>query len=252
MSVSTLPPPEVLVNRDEPLADLKAVLAAVRRDENARKWMAATAVAVPWLIAVTAAGFAVYCGVSLFARPPPKDHFVIATVHADNSYDPPVERTGLSPDKRKVLLDYSINKFVLAWENYAWRANNGNYKFISAVTVGEDLQHQYQRRFAEDNPTNLDKTYGPTTTRDVLAMYHTQVPGSPQAFDVRMLVKLRKAGETACQRWTARLTFRDDDKGIVPMDIQTLYNPMDIIFVSYDSSPDPTAPGIAPCPGGTS
>jgi type IV secretory pathway component VirB8 len=246
MSASS-PPADVLVARDQGLAELKAVLAEVRRDENSRKWWSVATHVVPWAIAGMASLYALGAGLLVYSRPVPKDHFMIAVMHDDRTYDPPVERDSLPVDKQKILLEYTAIRVVQAWEGYAWRANQGNYRFISAVTAGEDLRKQYQDRFAEGAPGNLDDKYGPDVTRDVAALQIIPVPHAPNALDFMALIKLRKAGSITCQRWRGRMTFKDDEKHLIPLEVQKLYDPMDIIFTSYESTVDPAAPEITGC-----
>ncbi len=250
MSASTAaakPPANLLVGRGLDLTVLKSILAEVRKEEQNRKWWATTQAILPWAISVVAVSWALGQAFLVYSRPVPHDHFTIAVMRADNTYEPPVERDDLPASKRKILIEYTARHFVEAWENYVWRYNTSNYRFISAVTAGEDLRKQYQDRFEEGMPGNLDEKYGMAVTRDVAAINVVDVPNAPYALDVMMLIKLRKAGSATCQRWRGRMTFKDDDKGIIPIAIQKEYNPMDVIFVSYESSVDPAAPEIAPC-----
>jgi type IV secretory pathway component VirB8 len=241
-------PADVLVSRPGETDTLQAALADVRRDEQTRRWMRRLAFGVPWFLVVLLAAHDAVNTLERYNRPLPRDRFLIAMVHDDHTYDPPVDRENLTSDRRAILVHYTVDHFVRAWEGYQWRGNNNNYLFISAVTAGEDLRDVYQARFAENNPYALDKVYGPNVSRDVAAMQLIPVPGSHDlAEDVLMLIRLHKDGKATCQRWRARLTFHPDTRHVIPLDIQTLYNPADLIFASYDSSPDPTAPEIQPC-----
>jgi hypothetical protein len=180
-------------------------------------------------------------------RPVAEDRFVIAVVRSDGTWEPPVERSKLPPEERQILLQHSMLRFISSWEGYVFRANQSNYNFISAVTAGEPLRAHYQRRFAPGAPGNVDEKYGPDAQREVLVAELFPVPGSPFAFDAAMLVRLKRPSAITCQRWVARITYKEDTKHIIPLAVQQVYNPADIIFVSYDSHVDQTSPGEIPC-----
>lgn len=243
-------PAHILVGRGDAVDVLSQVLADIHNDERNRRWWARVKAVVPWTIAGGATLTTVAFGLLVYARPVPKDHFMLAVVHG-NTYETPIERDDLPPSRKQVLRDYTLIQFIKAYEGYVFRANQANYQLISALTAGQPLQKQYQRRFLPGAPENVDDKYGGTDgsgTRDVVALQLVPVPNAPFVTDVQMLIRVRKSGSATCQRWTARMSFQEDDKHIVPLDIQKLYDPMDLIFVSYDSSPDPAAPTIGACP----
>jgi type IV secretory pathway component VirB8 len=237
MSATMEPPADVLVTRPEVAQDIDATIRAIVDDERSRRrWQIMLSVA-PWVMSGVFGLFAIGAGIIVAKRSVPVPEVQVAIYRSDGTVEAPVERGNLSADRKAFIIRSDLQNFILAWESYAWRANQAYYNRVSAMTSGEHLQAAYQESWSKRNsPENREVKYGENTTRNVAAIATSYVPGSPFALTARFLVKQTTATGAACEWWSASLTWRQDHN-IIPLDKQLAYDASDVVVVSYFSTP---------------
>jgi hypothetical protein len=229
-------PAEVLVTRPEPAQEIDKIFRAIAADEQIRRRKQILLSVAPWAISAVFGMFAIGAGVVMAKRPIPVPEVQVAIYRSDGTVEAPVERGNLSADRKAFIIRSDLQNFIVAWESYAWRANNSYYNRVSAMTAGEALQTAYQESWRKHGPDNRDEKYGESVTRNVAAIQTSYVVGSPFALTGRMLVKLTTPTGSTCEWWSANLTWRPDNNSI-PLDKQLAYDPSDTVAVSYFSTP---------------
>lgn len=237
MSVTMDVPDDVLVTRPEDAQDIGKIIQTIVDDERSRRRSQIMLSVAPWVISGIFGLFAVGAGIVVARRPVPVPEVQVAIYRSDGTVEAPVARGNLSADRKAFIIRSDLQNFIVAWESYAWRANQSYYNRVSAMTAGEPLQAKYQESWRKRNdPENREVKYGEETTRNVAAISTSYVPGSPFALTARFLVKQTTPTGSACEWWSASLTWRQDNNSI-PLDKQLAYDPSDVIVVSYFSTP---------------
>ena len=233
---------DVLVDRPQEAEDIGKIISTIVNDERSRRRWQIMLTVSPWVISAVFGMFAVGAGIVVARRPVPVPRVEIAIERSDGTVEAPVERGNLSADRKKFIVRSDLQNFVVAWESYAWLANQAYYNRVSAMTAGEHIQTAYQESWRKrSDPDNRDVKYGQNVTRNVVAISTSYVPGSPFALTARMLIKLTAQAGSSCEWWAANLTFRQDNNTI-PLDKQLAYDPSDVVVASYFSTPaDPSA-----------
>jgi type IV secretory pathway component VirB8 len=230
--------PEVLVARPDEAQDINAIIKGIVADETSRRRTQIMLSVAPWAISFVFGMFAIGAGIVVARRPIPTPYRDIAIYRSDGSVEAPVEKGNLSADRKAFIIKSDIQNFIVAWESYAWRANQGFYNRVSAMTAGEPLQTRYQASWRNRNdPDNREVKYGEKTTRDVVQIRTVPVAGSPYAFTSSFLIKLVTPTESTCEWWSVPTLTWKQDNNTIPVDTQLAYDPSDVIVVSYFSTP---------------
>jgi type IV secretory pathway component VirB8 len=239
--MSATVPAEALVDRPEDAQDIaKIIRSIVDGERTRRRWQILLTVA-PWLISAVFGLFAVGAGIIVAHRPVPIPRVEVAIYRSDGTVEAPVERGELSMERKAFIVRSDLQQFIVAWESYAWLANQAFYNRVSAMTAGEHLQTAYQESWRKRNdPENREVKYGQDTTRNVVQIITSYVAGSPGALTARFQVKTTTPTGSSCEWWAANLTFKQDNNTI-PLDKQLAYDPSDIVVATYFSTPADSA-----------
>jgi type IV secretory pathway component VirB8 len=240
-------PPSALVERGEASDEIREILAENQRQENRRWWWDLTKNVAPWACAAVFGCYALGAGIIMHDRPVPRDRVYLAGFSADGTYTV-TEKDDLSVGLKETVRRSTVIRFVQSFMAYAWRHNQSDYHIVSVMTAGEALQAQYQKEFKDSEPNNRDKRLGPNVTQDVPAIEVFRPKAAPNAADVSFLVRTRRAdGSAVCQHFQGRITFREDKADLIPIGERVGFDPLGIIFVSFDKWVDPLNPREVPC-----
>ena len=152
---------DVLVTRPEPAQDIDAIIRAIARDEQIRRRKQILLSVAPWVMSAIFGMFAIGAGIVVARRPVPVPEMHVAIYRSDGTVEAPVERGNLSANRKAFIIRSDLQNFIVAWESYAWRANQAYYNRVSAMTAGEALQAAYQESWRKPrDPDNREVKYG--------------------------------------------------------------------------------------------
>ena len=232
---------DVLVDRPEEAQEISAIIQTIVSDERTRRRRQTLLTVAPWAISFVFGMFAIGAGVVVARRPIPKPEMYVSIYRSDGSVEAPVERGQLSMDRKRFIIRADLQQFIIAWEDYAWQANQAYYNHVSVMTTGTSLQGRYQQSWRERGRANRDNAYGANVTRNIVQIFTSFVPGAPFALSSRMLIKVTTPTGSTCEWWAGSLTFKQDHN-VIPIAEQLAYDASDVIVLTYNSNPaDPNA-----------
>ncbi len=124
--MSTLAVPPGYVPRGEELTEMTRAIAAARGLERERRIRRLVTIGGGWAVAAFMTVVATACLGVMWTRPAPRDHFYVAMMHDDGTYDAPRLREDLPRSQRDMLFRHSVVQYVFARENYSWEGVNAN------------------------------------------------------------------------------------------------------------------------------
>lgn len=190
---------------------------------------------VPWGAAAVLGIFATIAGIQIIYRPVPKDHFEIAFVHDDGTYDAPRETSGLSARQSRIVLQSSLITYITWREGYAFAASQKAYDIVSAMTAGREQTRYQKMMLSKDDRDNPMIQYGMSAQIVPIDIRFDPYPNGENSWNfsyTRRVLKATGGGEDTPMRGSITWVV-----GPVPTQYLVPYDPGSIVVLQYETHP---------------
>nr|AFK88996.1 hypothetical protein [Acetobacter pasteurianus] len=197
-----------------------------KRSQAFRFWMG-------WGLAGVFFTFSLVEGVRSLTWPHAQDHFRIAIVHNDGTYDAPVDVNELTPVQQKEILETSLVNYVNYRESYAYAASQKSYDIVSAMTAGKELKRYQKSLLDQNDPENPIVKYGLKAHKEALDIRLNPDPNSNNSWNFTFTLRVTEDEKDPVEiPMRGSMTFV---KAPVSPKFRVPYDPASVAIIQYES-----------------
>lgn len=225
--------PEGMVPRPADYPELRKHRQEVHSLEGERKRSEAFRFWMGWGLAGVFFTFSLVEGVRSLTWPHAQDHFRIAVVHNDGTYEAPVDVKDLTPVQKREILETSLVNYVTFREGYTYASSQKAYDIVSSMTGGKELNRYQKHMLDENDPENPIIKYGETGQIVAVDIRLDPDPNSENSWNftyTRRVIDKDKAPVDTPMRGT--MTFIE---AAVPLKYRVPYDPASVAVIQYES-----------------